>query len=92
VPRLTLLNLTFKPDHSTPDRQMYFITGGLLARRNSPYQGRFEFRNVLDNRYTIAAIHDFAPALPWYFYSATQAVTHLSVMRIYQRRLARLTR
>ncbi len=92
VPRLHLLTLTFKPGHSNPNRQMYFITGGLLARNNSLYQGRFEFRDVLDNRFTIAAIHDYPPALPWYIYNASQAIAHLLVMRIYQRRLAKLAR
>jgi len=91
-PRVCLLTLTFKPKHSTPDRQLYFITAGSLARRDSELQGRFEFRDVLNGRYTIAAIHDFPPALPWYFYIMTQALTHSFVMRTYQRRLARLAR
>ncbi|MFW2134573.1 hypothetical protein [Ectothiorhodospira haloalkaliphila] len=47
---------------------------------------------MLDDRYTLAAIHDFAPALPWYIYLWTQAVWHLLVMRRYQRHLARLAR
>ncbi len=91
-PRLHILSLTFKPDHSTPNRRMYFITGGLLARTNSDLQGRLEFRDALDGRFTIAAIHDFPPSIPWYVYNSTQAIIHLVVMRIYQRRLARLAR
>jgi hypothetical protein len=91
-PRLQLLRLTFMPEHSTPHRQMYFITGGFLARPGSAPQGRFEFRDVLGERFTMAAIHDFPPRLPWYVYNATQAVVHLFVMRVYQRRLARLAR
>jgi hypothetical protein len=40
----------------------------------------------------MTAIHDFAPALPWYLYVVTQAAAHRWVMRRYQRRLARLAR
>jgi hypothetical protein len=89
-PRLRLLTLTFKPDHSTPDRRMYFITGGILAKAHAGPAARFEFRDVLSNRFTIGAIHDFAPALPWKFYSATQARIHLFAMRSFQRYLVRL--
>ena len=91
-PPLHLLTLTLKPDHSTPNRRMYFITGGWLARKDTDLRPRFEFRDVLDGRFTIAAIHDFAPSIPWYVYNMTQAPIHLFVMRVYQRRLARLAR
>lgn len=90
-PRLNLLTLSFQPSHSSPDRRMYFITGGLLARghEESSSKPRFEFRDVLDGRYTIAAIHDFRPQLPWFFYSLTQAVIHLIAMRTFQKYVAK---
>jgi hypothetical protein len=47
-----------------------------------------EFHDILDGRYTIVAIHDFAPALPWNFYQATQATAHGFVMRAFQRHMA----
>ena len=31
------------------------------------------------------AIHDFAPALPWHFYLATQAAMHRFVMGVFQK-------
>jgi len=83
-PGLTLLQLTFKPTHSTPDRRMYFITGGLLARFLGGRTARLEFRDLLGGRYSIVAIHDFDPALPWYFYRFTQAVIHGLVMKGFQ--------
>ena len=89
-PRLRILGLTFKPDHSTPHRRIYFITGGLLAKVFGSREARLEFRDILNNRFTIAAIHDFRPFLPWYFYVATQAVVHKFVMRAYQKHLAQL--
>jgi uncharacterized protein YbjT (DUF2867 family) len=89
---LKLLALTHEPTVSTPDRQVYAISGGLLARRSGAGRPRFEFQTLLDGRYTMTAIHDYAPALPWYFYILTQAVGHILVMRRYQRRLARLAR
>lgn len=89
-PRLCLLELSFEPDHSTPDRRMYFITGGLLADRERNTLGRMEFHDVLDGRYCIVAIHEFAPALPWNFYHWTQALAHGVVMGAFQRHMTRL--
>jgi nucleoside-diphosphate-sugar epimerase len=87
---LTLLELGFRPDHSAPDRRMYFITGGLLASGTRNLKGRMEFHDVLDGRYTIIAIHDFAPSLPWNIYQATQAAAHGFVMRAFQRHMAKI--
>ena len=84
-PRLHFITLSFQPNHSSPDRRMYFITGGLLARGHEALRPRFEFRDVLHCRYTIAAIHDFRPQLPWGFYVLTQAVIHLIAMRTFQK-------
>lgn len=89
-PRLRLLELSFQADHSTPDRRMYFITGGLLADRERNNLGRMEFHDVLDGRYCIVAIHEFAPALPWNFYHWTQALAHGLVMGAFQRHMKRL--
>jgi uncharacterized protein YbjT (DUF2867 family) len=91
-PGLGLLTLTRMVDESTPERQIYLISGGLLARSKGAGRARFEFQTLLDGRYTMTAIHDYAPALPWYLYLPTQAFAHLRVMRWYQRRLARLAR
>jgi len=79
-----LLHLTFKPTHSSPDRRMYFITGGALARVLGGRTARLEFRDLLGGRYSMVAIHDFDPALPWAFYRFTQAVIHGLVMKGFQ--------
>ncbi|WP_296696898.1 NAD(P)H-binding protein [Thiocapsa sp. UBA6158] len=91
-PRLHLLTLQWLAEESSPQRQVYAIVGGLLSRADGQGRARFEFQTLLDDRYTMAAIHDYAPALPWSIYLSTQAVAHLLVMRRYQRRLARLAR
>ena len=82
--RLSLLRLEFKPTHSSPDRRMYFITGGVLAGALGGRTARLEFRDLLHGRFTLFAIHDFNPALPWYFYRFTQAVIHGLVMKGFQ--------
>lgn len=87
---LTLLELSFRPDHSAPDRRMYFISGGLLASGKRNLKGRMEFHDVLDGRYSIIAIHDFAPSLPWNIYQASQAAAHGFVMKAFQKHMARL--
>jgi hypothetical protein len=88
--RIRMLTLDFKPSHSSPDRRMYFITGGALARFLGGRTPRLEFRDFLAGRFTLVAIHDFNPALPWYFYRYSQAVVHGLVMWGFQRYMARL--
>ncbi len=86
----TLLRLEFKPTHSTADRRMYFITGGALAGVLGGRTARLEFRDLLDGRYSMVAIHDFNPALPWFFYRFTQAVIHGLVMKGFQGHMEQL--
>ena len=80
-----LLRLDFSPERSSSDRQLYLITGGVLASRTRNNHGRMEFREVPGGSHAIIAIHDFAPALPWHFYLATQAAIHSLVMGSFQK-------
>jgi hypothetical protein len=57
---------------------------------STAFRGRFEFREVLDRRWIIAAIHDFRPKLPWSLYNFSQAIVHLWVMRSFGRHLRRV--
>jgi uncharacterized protein YbjT (DUF2867 family) len=88
-PRFVLLELTLSPERSTPDRQLLYITGGFLALPNHG-RGRLEFREVLEGRYVLSAIHEFRPALPWIIYKWTQAIVHLMVMNAFARHLRQL--
>lgn len=88
---LLLLHLRLDHARSTPDRQLFRIDGGTLVhRRDAADPGRLEFREVLDRRFVLAAIHDYEPALPWTLYAVTQALVHLWVMRRFERHLAAL--
>ena len=82
---LELLVLTHAPQRSSPDRQLYFISGGLLAR--TPQRGRFELRQLLDGRTLMTAIHDYQPRLPWALYVVSQALVHRWVMWAFARHL-----
>jgi hypothetical protein len=82
---LELLVLTPDSWHSAPDRQIYFIASGLLAR--APQPGRFELRQLLDGRTLVTAIHDYDPRLPWPIYVASQALFHRAVMWAFRRHL-----
>jgi uncharacterized protein YbjT (DUF2867 family) len=86
-PRMCLLKLELSSERSSPDRQLLYITGGLLA--GNMRRGRLEFREVLNRRYIMAAIHEFRPALPWYIYRWSQAIVHLWVMKGFARHLKR---
>ncbi len=90
-PKLKLLTLTFKPEHSSLHRRMYFVTGGVLLKPMVERKARLEFRDVLNGRFTIGAVHDYTPRLPWYFYISTQAMVHSFVMRAFQKHLEKTT-
>lgn len=85
--RKPLLILSFSPDRSTPDRQLFYIRGGLLALPGE--RGRLEFREQPGHPKVFAAIHDFRPALPWWLYRLTQAWFHSFVMKNFARFLLR---
>lgn len=82
-----LLELTFSEERSTPDRQLFYVTGGVLARAIG--RGRLEFRETGDHRTVLAAVHDFHPRLPWPLYALTQATLHLWVMNAFGSHLRR---
>ncbi len=81
-----LLELTPRAARSEPNRQIMRVTGGLLAKETE--RGRLEFRQVLDGRVLIAAIHEFEPRLPWWLYRMSQALFHRWVMYRFGRHLA----
>ncbi|MFA6092704.1 MAG: NAD-dependent epimerase/dehydratase family protein [Elusimicrobiota bacterium] len=90
LPRLLLLELRFAHERSPkPDRQVYYITGGLLARPVNRASGRprLEFREIPGSGCVLAALHDYRPALPWFLYNIVQAPLHLWVMRRFQLRI-----
>ncbi|MGB0526093.1 MAG: NAD-dependent epimerase/dehydratase family protein [Flammeovirgaceae bacterium] len=84
-----LLKLTFVKERSGEDRQLFMINGGVLANKEG--KGWLEFRNVLQNKYVMAAIHEFIPTLPWFIYLSTQAILHLWVMNSFNRYLKKYT-
>ncbi|WP_415064338.1 NAD(P)H-binding protein [Bdellovibrio sp.] len=86
-PFMRLLILEYAPERSWMDRQLFYVRGGLLARRTA--RGRLEFRTILGGEALIAAIHDFEPRMPWYLYRWTQALIHLWVMKQFGRYLNR---
>ncbi len=87
--RTVLLEMHHATERSEPDRQVFEVTGGVLARVDAESPGRLEFRETADGRSILAAIHDFRPALPWWIYEQSQARVHLQVMRGFGRHLAR---
>jgi hypothetical protein len=80
-PSIEILVLEKSEERSSPDRQLLYVVGGLLSGIMD--RGRLEFREVLDRRYVMAALHEFRPALPWYIYRWTQAIVHLLVMKAF---------
>uniref|UniRef100_UPI004048E463 NAD-dependent epimerase/dehydratase family protein n=1 Tax=Algoriphagus sp. TaxID=1872435 RepID=UPI004048E463 len=80
-----MLELTHVPDRSDSQRQLFYITGGWLVKRFD--YGWLEFREVLQSKYIVSAIHEFAPRLPWFIYVNTQARLHLWVMNRFQKYL-----
>ena len=86
--RLSLLELQFASERSAEDdRQVFYITGGLLAKKvdQPTRRPRLEFREVLNGSAALVAIHDYRPAIPWPLYNLTQARAHLWVMKNFAR-------
>ena len=79
---IPLLQLEFIENRSDKNRQLFYITGGLLSKRSNT--GWLEFRSILDGSYIITAIHEFVPRLPWLVYKFTQAKAHLLVMKKFE--------
>lgn len=78
---IQILILRRSVERSSPDRQLLYVVGGLLSGKQD--RGRLEFREVLDRRYVMAALHEFRPSLPWWIYKYSQALVHLIVMRAF---------
>lgn len=78
-PTIIILVLEKSVERSSPDRQLLYVVGGLLSSVMD--RGRLEFREVLNRRYVMAALHEFKPSLPWFIYKWTQAIVHLIVMK-----------
>ena len=94
-PKMTLLELSYDHERSSrSDRQLFYITGGILARKTLRMTGtgrpRLEFREVLNGTQILVAIHDYLPTLPWPLYNLAQARAHLWVMRCFARDLPTL--
>jgi hypothetical protein len=69
------------------DRTKFHIVGGWLSATRDT--GWLEFRQVEGRRYTLAAIHEFVPRLPWPIYLITQAPLHRWTMERFGSHLMR---
>ena len=86
--KTVLLELKVIKSRSNDKRQLFFITGGVLVKRND--LGWLEFRSVLNDEYLIAAIHEYVPKLPWIVYKFSQAKVHLIVMKQFEKFLFKI--
>lgn len=78
-----MLELSYAPERSSPDRALFYITGGLLAKQTPGFKGRLEFRVIPGGRFALAGIHEFTPSVPWLLYRITQARFHLWTMKAF---------
>jgi len=83
--RKPLLSLQYVRGALAESRDKFHIVGGLLTKTSTT--GWLEFRQVDHKKYTLAAIHEFIPRLPWMIYIWTQAPLHRFVMRAFGRHL-----
>ena len=84
--RKPLLELTRATERSGTDRQLFYVTGGLLSRPGG--NPRFELRQVLDGGTLLTVVHDYEPRLPWLLYVSTQALFHRWLMSRFASHLA----
>jgi len=86
-PLLVLELIDLGPDRT---RDKFHIVGGLLSKTTTT--GWLEFRQVANKRYTLAAIQEFVPSLPWIIYILLQAPLHAWVMRRFGKHLEAVSR
>lgn len=79
-----VLIVTYNEADSVDDIEIYYITGGLLSKKQPNKVARLEFRQLGTNEEFIMALHDFEPNMPWGVYLFTQAPLQALVNRIYQ--------
>tara|TARA_R110002096_G_scaffold1085_1_gene5869 strand:- start:1373 stop:2698 length:1326 start_codon:yes stop_codon:yes gene_type:complete len=63
--KVPMLQLSWVKDRSNKKRQLFYISGGWLVSRSN--YGWLEFREVLEGKYIITAIHEFVPKNPLVF-------------------------
>ena len=85
--RKPLLILQYVRGALAESREKFHIVGGVLTKTTNT--GWLEFRQIDQKKYTLAAIHEFIPRLPWVVYVWTQAPLHRLVMRAFGRYLER---
>lgn len=68
-------------------RKKFFIVDGVLTQTVNT--GWLEFRQINAGQYTLVALHEFVPSLPWLVYIITQAQFHKAVMYFFSRHLLR---
>lgn len=83
--KIELLRLSLNSDKSDSDRQILNIDRGLLVAKDN--LGWMEFREVLNRRFVLVALHDYRTALPWFIYKNTQARIHLYIMKKFIREM-----
>ncbi len=83
--KVTILKLQYIQGMFEDDRQKFHIVGGLLTKTVDT--GWLEFRQVENKKYSLTAIHEFVPFLPWWLYIITQAPIHKLVMNAFGRYL-----
>jgi uncharacterized protein YbjT (DUF2867 family) len=83
---VALLELRFAPERSGRDRQLFYVTGGVLAGKHG--KPRFELRQVLGGQRLLTVVHDYEPRLPWLIYVCTQAIFHRWLMGRFAAHLA----
>jgi len=82
---IKLLEIELSESRSTPNRQLFYIKGGLLSVKGK--RERLEFRVIADINVLLAGLHEYQPRLPWWLYRFTQAVVHSMVMKQFSKSL-----
>ena len=83
-----LLSLSKDAGASSKDYCLFYIRDGYLSEGGG--RGRLIFRTIIDGRNTMVEIHEFVPRLPWFLYKYSQALVHLTTMKMFNLYLLRI--
>lgn len=85
--------VTFELSHtrSCVDRQIFYITGGILVVKKQFSNARLEFRLCPHENKAIVAIHDYYPSLPWFIYSFIQSKIQKFLINLFSIHLKKIS-
>jgi hypothetical protein len=88
---INFVTFEFSSTRSCVDRQIFYITGGVLVVKKQSLNARIEFRLCPHENKAIVAIHDYYPSLPWLIYLFFQSKIQKLLIDLFSQHLKKVS-